>query len=225
MSMKNSWQVATAAEAFAAAQFARLGWDVSVQYGANQPEYDLVAVDDDRMLKISVKGSKDGGWALTHSFISEANYHDAADAWFLKHSRKTLFCFVQFADVPATDLPRMYLATPSEIVIWLKAAAAGRGDTVLYEEHAWTPRAQAAGTIDRIPEAWKFTENRLDALARIMLNSLEKTAAPIRSDTALMRRSALIQRFVSGEWGVELSGYEHARAADRAEARGQAGHI
>lgn len=56
----NQWQVATAAEAFAAAQFARLGWDVSVQYGANQPEYDLVAVNGDLMLKVSVKGSQDG---------------------------------------------------------------------------------------------------------------------------------------------------------------------
>jgi Holliday junction resolvase-like predicted endonuclease len=55
--MKSSWQVATAAEAFAAAQFSRCGWDVSVQYGANQPEYDLVAVDGDRMIKVSVKGS------------------------------------------------------------------------------------------------------------------------------------------------------------------------
>jgi hypothetical protein len=67
--MKNSWQVATAAEAFDAAQFARCGWDVSVQYGANQPEYDLVAVDGDKMLKISVKGSKDGSCGLTQSFL------------------------------------------------------------------------------------------------------------------------------------------------------------
>lgn len=79
--MKTSWQVATAAEAFAAAQLARCGWDVSVQYGANQPEYDLVAVDGERVLKISVKGSKDGGWGLTQSFIAQANYHHAADDW------------------------------------------------------------------------------------------------------------------------------------------------
>jgi len=77
--MKTSWQVATAAEAFAAAQFARFGWDVSVQYGANQPEYDLVAVDGNRMLKVSVKGSKDGGWGLTQSHIRNADYHSAAD--------------------------------------------------------------------------------------------------------------------------------------------------
>jgi hypothetical protein len=58
----SSWHVATAAEAIAAAQFARFGFDVSVQYGANQPEYDLtVSSPNGRMLKISVKGSKDVG--------------------------------------------------------------------------------------------------------------------------------------------------------------------
>ena len=79
MIMKTSWQVATAAEAFAAAQFARCGWDVSVQYGANQPEYDLVAVDGERVLKVSVKGSQDGKWGLTQSYIENADYHGAAD--------------------------------------------------------------------------------------------------------------------------------------------------
>ena len=51
MSKMTSWHVGVAAEAFAAAQFARLKYDVSVQYGANQPEYDLIAVDGEKMLK------------------------------------------------------------------------------------------------------------------------------------------------------------------------------
>ena len=55
------WHVAVAAEATAASLFARCGLDVSVQYGADQPEYDLVVVRDDRLLKVSVKGSQDGG--------------------------------------------------------------------------------------------------------------------------------------------------------------------
>lgn len=166
--MKSSWQVATAAEAFAAAQFSRCGWDVSVQYGANQPEYDLVAVDGDRVLKVSVKGSKDGGWGLTQSFISNADYHGATNAWLKKHSQKTVFCLVQFRGVSVESLPRMYLATPLEIADWLKAAAAGRGDTILYERHVWTDRAQAAGTIDSIPAHWKFTDERLDQMAGVM---------------------------------------------------------
>ena len=37
-----AFHIGVAAEAFAAAQFARCGLDVSVQYGANQPEYDLM---------------------------------------------------------------------------------------------------------------------------------------------------------------------------------------
>jgi hypothetical protein len=62
-----SRNVGVAAEAIAAAQFARCGFDVSVQYGANQPEYDLIVARGDALLKVSVKGSQDGGWGLTQS--------------------------------------------------------------------------------------------------------------------------------------------------------------
>lgn len=163
--MKTSWQVATAAEGFAAAQFARFGWDVSVQYGANQPEYDLVAVDGDRMLKVSVKGSKNGAWGLTQSYLKQADYHGAADQWLAKHTRKTVVCLVQFDGVGEDALPRMYLATPPEIAEQLKRTAAGRGETILYEDHIWTAKAAGGGTRDRLPEAWRFTRARADAIA------------------------------------------------------------
>lgn len=165
--MLTTWQVATAAEALVAAQFARCGWNVSVQYGANQPEYDLVAVAGDRILKVSVKGSQDGGWGLTQSLLKDANYHLAADTWLSKHSKKTVFCLVQFKNVAVDELPRMYLATPLEISAWLKAAAAGRGDTILWEKHIWTARAKATGTIDLIPESWRFHKDRIDELATL----------------------------------------------------------
>lgn len=164
--MKTHWHVATAAEAFAAAQFARFGWDVSVQYGANQPEYDLLAVDGDKVLKVSVKGSQDGGWGLTQSFIKKADYHGAANQWLAKHSRRTVLCFVQFKGCPVDTLPRMYLATPREVADWLKKAAKGRGDTILYERHKWTDRAYAKGTADVIPTGWTFTEERLQEIAQ-----------------------------------------------------------
>jgi Holliday junction resolvase-like predicted endonuclease len=64
----NSWHVGVAAEAMVAAQFARYGYDVSVQYGADQPEYDLIASRGDEILKVSVKGSKDGSWGLTQKY-------------------------------------------------------------------------------------------------------------------------------------------------------------
>jgi len=64
----------------------------------------------------------------------------------------------------------MYLATPTEIGAWMKAAAAGRGDTILYERHVWTDRARAAGTIDSIPDNWKFTDQRLAQIGALVLD-------------------------------------------------------
>jgi hypothetical protein len=158
--------VATAAEAFAAAQFARCGWDVAVQYGANQPEYDFVASNGDWMMKVSAKGSKDGGWGITQSFIKNARYKKAADDWLARHGKKTVLCFVQFKDTTIDTLPRMYLATPKEVADWLKKAAGGRGDTILYEEHHWSSRARAAGVRDAIPGKWRFSAKRIWEMAQ-----------------------------------------------------------
>src|SRR5579864_8085846 len=92
-----SRNVAIAAEAIAAARFARLGFDVSVQYGANQPEYDLMIDNGEKTLKISVKGSQDGSWGLSQSQLAKlghANYHGAADAWLARHKQRTVLCLV-----------------------------------------------------------------------------------------------------------------------------------
>jgi hypothetical protein len=156
-----SRNVAVAAEAIAAAQFARCGFDVSVQYGANQPEYDLIVAKGEDLLKISVKGSKDGSWGLTQSFLKEADYHGAIDTWLQRHGSRTVFCLVQFKNVSLADLPRMYLARPSEIAARLRETAKGRGDTILYEEHAWGTRAHGSGTVERIPERWAFSSARV----------------------------------------------------------------
>jgi hypothetical protein len=161
-----SWHVAVAAEAIAAAQFARCGFDVSVQYGANQPEYDLIVAQGERMLKISVKGSQDGSWGLTQSYLEKADYHRATDRWLSRYKPRTIFCFVQFKDVSLEHLPRLYLATPQEVADRLRATAKGRGDTILYERHAWGKRAKAAGTKEVIPDTWRFTKERTQQLLR-----------------------------------------------------------
>ncbi|MDH4248413.1 MAG: hypothetical protein OEW39_11420 [Deltaproteobacteria bacterium] len=160
----SSYHVGIAAEAIAAAQFARIECDISVQYGANQPEYDLVAVRGKQFLKISVKGSQDGSWGLTQNLLSNANYHKAADDWLNKHQKGTVYCFVQFKDAGLDQLPRIYLALPSEIAIRLKETSKGRGDTILYEHHTWGPTANAAGTIEKTPDLWKFSKERVDQL-------------------------------------------------------------
>ena len=157
----SSWHVGVAAEAYAAALFARYGYDVSVQYGANQPEYDLIAVSGDKILKISVKGSQDGSWGLTQGFKKDCDYHEAIDRWLKAHHKKTIFCLVQFKDTVPNEIPRMYLASPKEIAERMNASAGGRGETILYENHTWGPRAAGHGTTDRIPDSWQFSAERL----------------------------------------------------------------
>ncbi len=165
--MKSNWHVATAAEAIAAAQFARLGFDVSVQYGANQPEYDLMITDGTRTMKVSVKGSQDGSWGLTQSHLrraGKANYHGAIDAWLSRHKPRTVICLVQFRGVSPDEMPRIYLATPGEIAARLREASGGRGDTILYENHTRGPKAAGAGTTERVPDAWRLSAVRVEEL-------------------------------------------------------------
>jgi Holliday junction resolvase-like predicted endonuclease len=148
-------------------QFARFGYDVSVQYGANQPEYDLMIANGERMLKISVKGSQDGAWGLTQSQLSrlkQANYHGAAEAWLQRHKPMTALCFIQFKDVAADQAPRGYLAWPREVANRLKEASGGRGDTILFEDYVRGPKAAGAGTVETIPSEWKLTPSRVEQM-------------------------------------------------------------
>ena len=164
MKVISSWHVGVAAEAYAAALFARFGYDVSVQYGANQPEYDLIAVDGDKILKISVKGSQDGGWGLTQGYKKGCDYHEATAKWLAAHHKKTVFCLVQFQNTAPDEMPRVYLASPAEIAEMLDASAGGRGETVLRENHAWGPWAYGHGTKDQIPDTWKISSERLQQM-------------------------------------------------------------
>src|SRR4051812_15287785 len=99
MNRMTSWQVSVAAEAAVGMIFARAGWNVSVQYGANQPEYDLMVENGNDVLKVSVKGSQDGSWGLTQGLLENANYQAAADLWLAKHTRLTVYAFAQFRGV------------------------------------------------------------------------------------------------------------------------------
>lgn len=141
-----SYRVGVAAEAIAAAQFARLSYDVSVQYGANQPEYNLMIAKRAHMLKVSVKGSQDASWGLTQSYLTrgKADYAAAADKWYARHLARSALCSDQFKGVEHDATPRIYIAMPREVVAQLKKSAGGRGDGVLHEHKKLTNRAKGA---------------------------------------------------------------------------------
>ena len=160
-----SHHVGIAAEAIAAGQFARLGYHVFVQYGANQPGYDLVIDINNMPVKVSVKGSKDNGWGLTQGNLKEANlqnpeqtpnHYGAIDTWLNKHSPKTILCFVQFHNKGLNELPALYIATPLEVSKHLKKSRNAKGDSTL----------KCYGTTDKIPDNWKFSEERIEKLIK-----------------------------------------------------------
>jgi hypothetical protein len=131
------YQVGVAAEGFAAALFARAGFHVSVQYGANQPGYDLIVERNRVAYLISVKGSQDGGWGLTQSYLEKANYHAAIDTWSKRHKAELIFCFVQFQHKQHTEMPEVFLARATEVAADLRSSGGGLGDTVLWMKKEW----------------------------------------------------------------------------------------
>jgi len=126
---------------------------------------------NDRLLKVSVKGSQDGGWGLTQAYMKaatkisgkKADYHGAIDLWLRRHGSKTVFCFVQFMGLKFDQLPRMYLASAQEVAQKLRQAKNGQGDSVLNEN--WTfVRGRSAGITDKVPPNWSFSEQRIHEL-------------------------------------------------------------
>jgi hypothetical protein len=159
------YQVGVAAEGFAAALFARAGFHVPVQYGANQPGYDLIVERERIAYLISVKGSQDGGWGLTQSYLKNANYHAAIDSWSKRHTAELILCFVQFENKKITEMPDVYVARATEVAAHLKASGGGLGDTVLWIKKCWKT-GRRAGIVDCISEAWRFSKARADQLLK-----------------------------------------------------------
>lgn len=156
-------QCEIAAESYAACLLAQSGYDVLVQYGANQPQYDLIAVKGERKLPISVKGSQDGGWMLGTAFKKPGvTYHAAIDLWLAAQRPDLVFIFVGFLNVELGQAPRAYIASPSEIATQLKLRCSGRGHCSLEEDSpAFYPRSNYK---DKIPCEWTYSTHRIDTI-------------------------------------------------------------
>ena len=156
-------QCEIAAESYTACLLAQAGYDVLVQYGANQPDYDLVAVKEKRMLPISVKGSQDGGWMLAVRYKEKGvTYHEAIDHWLAAQRDDVIFFFVQFFDVPVEGVPRAYVARPIAIAEQLKIQRNGDGYGSLQEDRL--RRSPKSSFSERLPESWNFSSQRINEI-------------------------------------------------------------
>jgi len=162
--MMTRHQTAVSAEAFAAGVFAQAGYSVFVQYGANQPGYDLVISDDDKgyAIRVNVKGSNNGGWILAAK-DKNGSYDDALKQWHTQNSR-FIFCLVQFSNVQPGEMPRMYLATGEEIEAELRHHWFGEEICLSLIENYSPKRGPHKGKVSCIPANWRMTEERIGAV-------------------------------------------------------------
>lgn len=167
----NSWPISVGAEGIAAAQFARCGFDVSVQAGRDTPWYDLVVTRGSNLLKVSVKASEDGQWSLTQGYsrrpheVGSFDYRAAIDRWVNSYGQRTVCCLVQFADVSLHELPRIYLAFPQEVAVRMRDTADRMGQCALFEQYSWAP-GDGSCRIEALPADWKFSHQRIEEMLR-----------------------------------------------------------
>jgi hypothetical protein len=158
-----SRQCEIAAEAYSACLLARAGYDVLVQYGANQPYYDLVANKGNRSLPISVKGSQDGGWMLAVKYKEKGmSYHEAIDKWLGMQRGDIVFMFIQFFGVPLGEAPRVYIARPEEVAAHMKTQCHGRGYGSLQEDIR--QQRPTSKYNHKVPNSWLFSQDRIDGI-------------------------------------------------------------
>lgn len=181
-----SWPISVGAEAIAAAQFARCGFDVLVQAGRDKPWYDLVVTRAASLLKVSVKASDNGEWALTNGFVrrvAETNGMridclSAIDSWRAGCGSRTVCCLVQFEGVAIHELPRVYLASPDEIAAAMRETAQRIGRCTLLEMYEWASSG-GARNVEMLPESWHFSQARVQQLLA-GLGSSSAVAVPVR---------------------------------------------
>lgn len=156
-------QCEIAAESYSASVLALCGYDVSVQYGANQHHYDLIAVKENRIILVSVKGSQDGGWMLAVKYKEEGvSYHEAINSWLKNQRNDLVFFFVQYSGVQIDQAPRVYVARPTEIANHMKKQFDGKGGTQLQEDiRRDKPKSKYS---HKIPPTWLFSKARLDSI-------------------------------------------------------------
>lgn len=185
-----SWPITVGAEGIAAAQFARCGFDVLVQTSRDRPWYDLVVTRAGNLLKISVKASDDGEWRLTSGYargnqtIGGASFdmRNAIDRWLASYGSRTVCCLVQYCGVEFDEMPRIYLALPSEVAQLMRETSNRTGRCSVCERYEWT-LPDGTSKWENLPSGWRFSPARIDEL-------LAEHAAQLNTSFAVSKGSS-----------------------------------
>ena len=169
----SSRQLSAAAENIAAAQFSLYGFDVLEQAGQARFVYDLGVAKSGGMMKVMVHGSLDGFWELVEPYLertprhapTKADYHRAIDLWLEHHDCRVACCLVKFESADLLNMPRLYLASASEVAEKLHEITEHVGATVLCEEYERTD-AHGGRCTESLSAKWRFSQTRITELMR-----------------------------------------------------------
>jgi len=136
------------------------------------------------LLKISVKASETGEWALASGYTRKiAETHgmrvdcrSAIDMWRAGYGSRTVCCLVQFEGVAIHELPRIYLASPDEIAAAMKETADRTGRCSLLEMYEWAA-GEGARKVEVLPEKWHFSHARVQELLQSQGNGAAAVAS------------------------------------------------
>ena len=167
----SSRQVSTAAENIAAAQFSLYGFDVLEQASRARFVYDLGVARSGGMMKVMVHGSLDGMWDLVEPYLertarrkaTKADYHRAIDLWLEHHGRRVACCLVKFESADLNQMPRIYLASATEIADKLHEITNHVGESSLCEDYEVVD-SYGARRIESLPSRWRFSQARIAEL-------------------------------------------------------------
>jgi hypothetical protein len=150
-----------AAESYVAFLLAQSGYDVFVQYGPRQEHFDLVATKKKRTLKVSVKGTQDGGWMLAVRYLKPGvGYIEAINEWEQNQPDDLVYAFVSFRVPEGQQSPNVYIARPREIAEQMRGQSLGKGKAVLREDTpSHHPKAKHQ---DKIPVSWHYSATRIN---------------------------------------------------------------
>jgi hypothetical protein len=153
-------QVSVAAESFATASFARAGYNVFVQYGPNQPGYDLVVSHEKKVLHVSVKGSMDPkGWVISTK-KKDMTYEASLKEWY-KNNKDWFFYLVLFKKNEIDSMPEMYITSAKELYDHLNKGFFGAPCLTLY--HDYCPKqGKNKGEVQKLPSDWNFSKKRIE---------------------------------------------------------------
>lgn len=160
-------QIATAAESYAAAQFALCGFDILEQASRADYHYDLGVARADGMMKVAVHASVNGFWDLADRHLDASlrncasieDYHCAIDAWQEQHSENVVCCLVEFEPNTLNQIPHIYLADPWEVAEEMHERVDHLGG-----EELGTRGLDIVLHQQELPVSWRFSEARIAEL-------------------------------------------------------------